>query len=926
MTKAKESNNCLGLIIRIKKYAKKIGLKNKVSENKDVILGYYDALEIEKVSRWYDFSPRNGYPTLNMDLLQDFLTITHYPLKLLFPADTSSEEGTSFNYSGWKNAEVLLDKSPCMTIILLNLTDRFKEQTNDALKVLQEQICRISKEDELKSANCCVLHSLGYSDFCILLADQSWDFALDLIEKLHSVRVDNVPILSTDYMMPVFHNVNSSTQDMFPKGRLSIRINLEPGCTSQMLANCIPEGVEISRTSGGTDCLLIANTPQSTSALFNSITKSSDANQLPLNLLIDLSSALQLEILDKSAPQEIIKADYSSVDKVITEFSDAIKFYRNVLRKYKQHLRQTYALDELAVNIKNLCSQHHTGDIRQIVLDFISNFSKCLYRCCNQLISEPLWDDLLYCTEECVDDFCLRVDSFLADLSRSDCYFMERERYNHPSVSSTTSLLLAYNRWLNRFSETIQLKTLPENPSSYKFLVTSGGCDQTSTDNLFSFLEPEVENCQRKEDLPLLIQMSEMSLFDYSGTILRVTHECMHYCGERYRGKRIWWMIEFIAAFYGKTIANILFGEQYLHSVKGALRIDGSDVSLLKKMGEMIQCKYENLLNELGSKISIELKKYLSDGYPAKPNDTDCLARKVKSNLQEILITVFAINKFEDMKITQADFAKFLFENRQTYIARFYQECNSVIIENGCHTVYCAFLYARQDVLNNNRQDDFASYYVVQNVLPALLMSAAAAKDDSVVGDIPRYNIYNMLDSVVDVFRETFADVAACTALNVQLSDYVLMHVYEDWDLNRSLRNSFSNQFRIPVTLLVCFSDMVDEDGLTDEAQVQLRTAIERLVEHGLPQDRLDADTLIQRLETFLQEYTMWKYAGDYLYNYLIECQNLYKRVDLTEIQSEYQRIRLLNIDPSNFKILHEKIEEMEKHFVNLEHINNDAH
>lgn len=41
--------------------------------------------------------------------------------------------------------------------------------------------------------------------------------------------------------------------------------------------------------------------------------------------------------------------------------------------------------------------------------------------------------------------------SLLADLSRSDRFFMESERYNHASVSSATALLIAYDRWQDQF-------------------------------------------------------------------------------------------------------------------------------------------------------------------------------------------------------------------------------------------------------------------------------------------------------------------------------------------------------------------------------------------------------------------------------------------------------------------------------------------
>ena len=91
--------------------------------------------------------------------------------------------------------------------------------------------------------------------------------------------------------------------------------------------------------------------------------------------------------------------------------------------------------------------------------------------------------------EEALEIFVTQVGSFLADLSRSDCFSMESERYNHASVSSATALLLAYNQWQNEFVKAVS-KEEENNSSQYAFLVRSGGCDRTHTNNIFSDLEP----------------------------------------------------------------------------------------------------------------------------------------------------------------------------------------------------------------------------------------------------------------------------------------------------------------------------------------------------------------------------------------------------------------------------------------------------
>ena len=152
---------------------------------------------------------------------------------------------------------------------------------------------------------------------------------------------------------------------------------------------------------------------------------------------------------------------------------------------------------ELAAIVQNICLQPHAGALRSLLRDLMINFSQCVEKCAGYLEREngPDPDEM----EEHIGLFSGVVSSFLEDLSRSDCFYMEREKYNHTSVSSATGLLIAYNRWLNEFTDAVRNATQKESRCDYAFLVTCGGRDQTQTLDAFYFLEPEVEGMARDQ-------------------------------------------------------------------------------------------------------------------------------------------------------------------------------------------------------------------------------------------------------------------------------------------------------------------------------------------------------------------------------------------------------------------------------------------
>ena len=284
-----------------------------------------------------------------------------------------------------------------------------------------------------------------------------------------------------------------------------------------------------------------------------------------------------------------------------------------------------------------------------------------------------------------VNNFSGIVGDFLTDLTRSDCFFMEREKYNHASVSSATSLLIAYNQWLNRFTHTVGQVTESQNRSRYTFLVTSGGRDQTQTIEAFYFLDPELEeNGQLFEQSPLVTQMSEMSLFDFSGTILRATHECMHFSGIRRRKERVGYLLAFISRLFSQLLANVLLSEERVYKyVENIFCSLNADQKVLDKARDTYEACWEMMVKEIAEKLEMLLKTPELMEW----NEFQCLSKNVQDWAYSRLMYIFSGQTIREhtngpYKFHMNRFAEDLYKLTQTIQKTYFERCDQLCREH----------------------------------------------------------------------------------------------------------------------------------------------------------------------------------------------------------------------------------------------------
>lgn len=908
-----------GLLIRIEKNM--LG-DRKHSEN--YVMGYFDRLMIEPVKQWFDFSPHKTSLSQN----NGPLAVSSYPIKLIFPSDAITDElrKSGWDYEDWQeNPQELIQQFPCVTVALINLTDKFKgtiprDTCNKQLLRLSNMIHQTGRFDTqaLRDAHICILPSLGYSDYCILSAEKGWHTAFELVQYLHQIRAENAPVLSTDYLMPVYH-LNAEGKIAVPgfsykDTQLSVRVNLKPGVSVRKLKEELGDIAYIYSLTGAEDCLLVSRDFNSFIRLLETLVDEQATSSFN-NLVLNVESSFLLPSPTLTEKVEEQPLDGSNIlDGIFDKVKESLVQYQALLKREQRHMRQFNAMNERMTAIRNICRESHNETIQRILEQWLLAFSSCLIRCTDgieELIKkgktqelELFWKN----TEDAIEHFNERVGGFMADLSRSDCFFMESERYNHPSVGSATALLIAYNQWQNNFSKDV-VRGTGAKESEYSFLIRSGGCDTTQTNNLFWFLSSEAHGNHLKEHLPLVIQMSEASLFDCGGTVLRMAHECMHFCGDRKRTQRMNYLFRFVSRLYGRVFADALLNREafvgrLVRSLRDNLLLHDDNMESIL-MGHWTSC-HDNLKEQFGKIILNSLhnsyqKTLQEDG--SGWAETQYVSRQLCDWMMSELYDLFVVHVDEGGETDQ--FGAFLYRPQLDAAIKFCELCDVTLCKEGYSQ--CGLETRQYRIKRLNREDRtirdsilISSINLVRNRLSA---SQPYLDKDKQLGSLNLWGIDHVLpEFVFEGFSESFADVEACLRLGVPLADYLLGFVFENWDLNIALPVRGSCCCRIPTVIKTCYPEYVEEYSLTSQAREELRAAVAQMRTHGMKKGPINADTLADRVNQLLEKSRDYEWEYTPLSEYLAECKkeyelNLVDQENMRPYREAFQKIRLTGIE-----------------------------
>ena len=988
-----EPQEACGLVIKLEK-----DTLGKRHNGDNYVLGYYDRLDIQPIYNWFSYSPGNvlaeqkkpdggqtGEPVLR--------PISYYPIKLVFPANEVSSrlEELGLNYSSWKRSRPLsgktnedfstfFDSYPCISVVLINLTDQFKgdfprdvctEQLERLAQVIKKGNYQIGEtitafdREAFHEAHCCILPSLGYSDYCILFAEKSWSLGPAVLEYLHEATVQvkaepeprEVPVLSTDYLMPVYHVPSSGGQNPVSVNshengiQLGIRVNLRPGVSMRALKQKVGNMAEVFHITGSTDCLLISESGQDFSDLLRVIMpKHPQGNKIIENLVIDTESMLRRRIPEDVAENQPNPAEEGSfasstvLEDSIRDLRAKLLDYQELLTREHRHMRRLNAMHERVTSIENICGESHNLGFQFIMNEWLLAFNSCFGICLREIREridamaagakteeeaarfkqdlKNLWTK----TEDAMDFFIQKVGSFMADLSRSDCFFMESERYNHPSVGSATALLIAYNQWQNSFAKAV-MQEPGSGESVYTFLVQSGGCDATRTKNLFWFLPPDIAPDNTLiEKLPLIIQMSEMSLFDCSGTVFRMTHECMHLCGKRHRVERVEHLIRFTSWLYARFLSETFFHKStYFEFLKARLQermFPGAPASLY----HALEACWKNQSEKFTEALADFLIKELDAAYTqarADWTEVDYMSSDFCDWLRDQLSDLFSCYAFsrgngkDVLRIGRKawaynTFSSFIYKTQLTIAQAFYEACEKILKTYEDTLDFCALESrklgaALESISSGGRRHDRFVDSNLERSIPLILSQFMTNPSYHSMQELPfstlrRNGLEEILrETVIDCFSESFADLEACMRLEASISDYLLAFVFENWNLDSAFALDPPLYFRVSAVLSVYYTDCLRPDklALTAETREKLCRAVQCMEGHGLPQGRIDGNGVANHVDALLRRYQEYPKEAEALENYLRTCMDSFTdsdRRNMAVFRTTFQKISLSNI------------------------------
>lgn len=756
-----------------------------------LVLGYYSQISIKAIQTWPEFSPE----VISRSRLQSELEegSDRYPIRLCFPGAMELDRLTQKLpdlanairkcYDAWMfNQNALTTQNPCVTVVLVNLMDSFKydkcmrKNTFTNLWTDLWESLRTAcggdtpASEQIFSSNCCVLPCLGYADYAILFTEKSWDVGIRLPALLRQQQWENLPIVSADYSLHayVYTPTNEPTASQFPDGTcLSCRMALHPGYSIEhvwaALSEDIRNRVRYFEINDVADFLITGTDAESSAAILRlllrsrGVLKQAGEPDLTEQMILASKSRLQYEHeinLLASDPG----MDHSGLESEMSVLNDLRKVlcdYYEILKKHHNNLRQANALLETELLLRNIFGKHHSRDMSEVLNPVLTAFTKCM-----SIMTDSMEKDYSSISAVCWKDFRAtlelfrdRVGGFVRDLSRSDCFAMEAEQYNHSSVSSSTVLLLDLNRVINALN-----RTLGPEGQEHGFLLTSGGCDLTVSHRMFPFLEGEKNaNGIIEEAFPFVMQVSEGSLVDCSGVLLRLTHEAFHFCGDRKRDERARSICRFLSACVGRWIARRLLEKYDLKASAWLRSIGVNDLSI----DALHKNVYEPICDKLAQEISVSYEGMLCSHLPTAVDDTHLMAKNFPNWLDKTM-----------KSLSSTKFSIHLCDLVCTYRAQYLKDGRDYWqSQSGC--VYSWF--------------DLWLSHECQLMLPqSNARNQLCNEVKLLLTNVDTWLRY-IIRPVQSIFSEAFSDVAACTVLNASPLDYLLSFLGEGMSLDDTL-------------------------------------------------------------------------------------------------------------------------------------------
>ena len=791
----------------------------------------------------------------------------------------------------------------------------------------------VGKTDTLQKLCCAPFQSIGYYDFAVLLRTQDWGDALRLANSLRenssisncylipgiynqcSTSLDQLPPISTIELSVRFNlrpgiSPTSFQKDLLSKLHKSYFATVQADSQEPPTRNMQWEksGPQFSMNYGRSDCLMTCGLPlRFLLPLFLNLDEKIGLLNPGSFFFIHHISSMRTSIRQpitidhrhdfagtsgSNAPQEAEGESVSGQEaklKTGGELQVLKKEFQEVLERFQAYLvdnrlsiRQSRVLEGAMANFENLARNPHAFDICAIVAPAFQTLLRNIDRTIRQIgeMKDPAAHSYgMDRMNDMIAAFRELVGSFLLDLAASDRFFIEGLKLTHASIGSATKLLFAYNHIASLI---VQALTVPgDTTKNYSFVVISGGCDITLTHSIDNHLQPSAQPDNPNlihEDRLLVVQLSEAGIFDVRGALFRLLHEIMHFCGSRLRKERAGAIVRQLSLAVAETLRYTLFSTEDLAQT---CRISRADRERL----EEIVCLHDS---EFAQKVAKYLERELLAGLKLEERaPIDLYSESFQERLREICAQLL-----QPSHIGASDFVRQVYCEQLLAMSRIYGDCDKEKLAPGCICSIPAigaadaqcYLQAAKKCPNKS-----LAYILHSRVTLALVDTVLSGMlgMDCTYCSLPGWTKKQMaglsaylqdhqldviLDDIISLYSEGFADCMACTLLGLSVSDYLLSFLYEIKEPSRAMPDTFLHTIRQGTVLEVCFKET--GSSLSQESTAALQTAFHHWEKCGWVMDHLTENDIVRRTNQLLSDYQEESHSGEKqpLADYLRQC------------------------------------------------------
>lgn len=927
-----------GMMITLKKRMTCIN-NDDTKEYRYLMFGHYDGMDIVCTDQWYQLRPRgvadNGG---SVDIGDDFWD--KYTLKLYFPDPQCSQklEHRGFAYDIWqklgyyhKNSEAcnsILEQYPFVSVAMINLSEKCVEIERDLVETMQSVIIEAAKETkiDLSEVHCAIMPSVGYADFVLLFLSNNLKKVITILDYLRKKRIadenKSYAMLSNSYAISGFAKEGLKNLHSLPQlddVKLSIRVNLRDGVSASQFKSFFDKELnkvlahrgteeekqllDLYQVFGNSDCLILSDMPFDFFVpLFY------DSNLLnPKHELFELyiqhtRSSVRVGI-DAEETFHPIDSDTSiTYRQYQQEFQELIDKLKEFVEKYDLPIRAVNGLQTVMKAYLSLVQFSHCFDIKEVVGDAFKAMEANVMKTLEIIEASDEPDDQDWYSEQMMKAlkiFREKIEDYLADLRRSDRLFIEGQSLSHPSIGSATKLLFFYNHYIKDMAARLVETEEGEDKTQFTFVVTSGGCDVTTAYDLFSYLDP-------KEELShslIIISIPEMSLYDFRGTMFRLLHECLHYCGERKRVDRQTAFLDGLSANSAMVIGKGLGGsleEKLRKDIFKSIKNRLSNKSMVR-IEEQCQQIVARRIGELQQKLEADISRRME--------------KKIAAHRQEMLYG-------RDLYPEATKYLKEVFGNSGglAYEAPFWRD------------IYYEFLGCQRDTARDlvsflKEQKVFFSEANIWEETSAYKLGEEAEEPDReeeqliriVLGyyidgtsfetnlvEIAQNDIVTMDDIIYifqDLFKECFADCIAAEILKLPVEDFILCFLYETWDYQKA----FVDVFRIAIELKVRYKI---QGKLEESVRQKIKRKVQHWKQNGFQYERNNTnyiDDVCDWLDKLLEEYagteSIYFVGVKYVEEYLQKCLEYYSGKSFEDVE-EVSRLANMNSVEETYQLL----------------------